>query len=221
MTALANKQPKADRLPSPNYDNRIIPVEFLVLHYTAVDLQRTLDIFLNPEKGVSAHLVIDRDGSIYEMVDCLEGEAKRGWHAGTSQWQEWESFNDFSLGIELVNFNGNIFEYSDAQYQSLQQLVTQLKDLYPALQNAERVVGHEHIAGYRGKADPGACFDWPRFFSDNYPEAQAPDRPYVCPATMIKTLQSTAKNEPKGKDQRNQFWESASAKVEELVRQNQ
>lgn len=38
--------------PSPNFDAREIPVEFLVLHYTAVDLQGTLDIFQAASVGL-------------------------------------------------------------------------------------------------------------------------------------------------------------------------
>ena len=202
------------KIPSPNRDERRIPVEFLVLHYTAVNLQDTLDIFLNPEKGVSAHLVIDRDGSIYELVDCLEGQALRGWHAGVSQWQEWQSFNDFSIGIELINYNGNVFEYSDDQYKSLQLVVEQLKQHYPTLRDPQRVLGHEHIAGYRGKIDPGACFDWSRFYAECYPQQPTPEREFVGAPDLIKSLRSMASHAPEEENQRSKFWQSASSMAE-------
>ncbi|OED42698.1 N-acetylmuramoyl-L-alanine amidase [Endozoicomonas sp. (ex Bugula neritina AB1)] len=203
-----------NRMSSPNYDDRIIPVEFLILHYTAVSLKDTLDIFLNPEVGVSAHLVIDKDGSVYEMVDCLDGRAMRAWHAGVSEWQGWQSFNDFSIGIELVNYNGNVFEYTDEQYESLKAVVAQLQRFYPELCDPQRVLGHEHIAGRRGKVDPGACFDWSRFFAENYSGFAKPERVPTCKPEIIRSLRAMVVHAPEDERQRSQFWQSASAMAE-------
>ena len=140
------------RIPSPNRDDWEIPVEYLVLHYTAVSLQETLDIFMKPNGTVSAHLVIDMDGSVYELVDCLDGKALRSRHAGPSLWQEgdkqWKKFNDFSIGIELVNYNGNIFPYHQAQYEALISVIKNLQKHYPKLKDCNRILGHEHIAGF-------------------------------------------------------------------------
>ena len=198
------------KLPSPNYTREIIPVEFLVLHYTAVDLETTLAIFQNPECQVSAHLVIGEDGSVFEMVDCLEGKAHRAWHAGDSRWQQWQTFNDFSIGIELVNLNGNLFEFTDAQYKSLKEIVDQLKQYYPALQNAERVLGHEHIAGFRGKADPGYHFDWARFYRECYAGQPAPQRGALIPEKLQQSLMQIARNEPADPEKQQQFWADLS-----------
>src|SRR5690348_11755318 len=152
---------------SPNYTAEIIPVEFLVLHYTAGDLRRTLELFSDPAREVSSHFVIDLDGAIYEPVACSDGTVYRAWHAGQSYWfdgeQTWEGFNGFSIGIELVNLNGNLLPYPQAQYEALFELVARLRSIYPGLNNPERVLGHEHIAGWRGKADPGGFFDWKLF----------------------------------------------------------
>ena len=202
------------RIPSPNRDDRIIPIEFLVLHYTAVNLQSTLDIFLNPEKGVSAHLVIDWDGSIYEMVKCLDGKAMRAWHAGVSQWQQWRSFNDFSIGIELINYNGNVFDYTNEQYVSLSAVVAELKRYYPALSDPQRVVGHEQIAGHRGKIDPGVCFNWKRFYSDCYPGLPKPERAPACKPELVKSLRAMVVHAPEDDSECSKFWASASARAE-------
>ena len=187
---------RVQKLPSPNRDSRTIPVEFLVLHYTAVDLQHTINIFMNPDMGVSAHLVIDTDGAVYELVNCLDGQPQRAWHAGVSQWQQWQGFNDFAIGIELVNYNGNIFEFTDKQYSSLKNVVTRLKPHYPALQNPERILGHEHIAGFRGKADPGHCFDWPRFYRDSFGDTVYPDRQGLLPKKLQQSLKQLGSSEP-------------------------
>ncbi len=169
---------------SPNHDPVGIAVEFLVIHYTATSLSRTLALFQDPSSKASSHLVIDRDGAVYEIVPCLDGPCFRAWHAGESYWhtkeRNWKRFNDFSIGVELVNKNGNLFEYTTQQYHSLKVLMEKLKKYYAALENPERILGHEHIAGHRGKIDPGHCFNWPLFFQMNY-SGKAPLRKAVLP----------------------------------------
>lgn len=178
---------------SPNFTDRQIPVEFVVLHFTAGSLQRTLEIFLDPKREVSSHIVIDTDGAVYEVVPCFDGQPLRAWHAGVSRLEAngsvREGFNDFSLGIELVNLNGNIFPYTEAQYSSLCAVMERLKGCYPALASPEAVVGHEQVAGFRGKCDPGRCFEWQRFFALCYPGQGAPRREPLCSAEVAASLQ--------------------------------
>ena len=159
---------------TPNFDDRVIPLEFIVIHYTACSLERTLTLLTNPERKASAHLVIDRDGAVYELVQCLNGVPLRAWHSGPSELldnehKKWETFNDFSIGIELVNENGNIFPYSEEQYRSLTEIIATFQEQHPVLKTAGRVIGHEQIAGFRGKSDPGICFDWKRVLHAAYP----------------------------------------------------
>ena len=141
---------------------------------------------------VSAHIVIDRDGAVYEVVDCLNGAAKRAWHAGKSRYEvsrgservHIEGFNDRSIGIELVNLNGNIFPYTEAQYSSLFALLEVLKGLYPNLSSPDAIVGHEQIAGFRGKCDPGRLFEWERLYSVCFPHLGLPERRPLCSEAM-------------------------------------
>lgn len=171
-------------------------MDFVVLHYTAASLKRTLEILEDKASEVSAHLVIDRDGTVYEMVPCLDGRPLRAWHAGRSAWvasvgaeqRTLEAFNDFSLGIELVNENGNLFPYTDAQYAALFAVFERLKALYPALRKPNAVVGHEQIAGFRGKVDPGRLFEWQRFFSVVYAGQGMPVREPRCPPLVAERL---------------------------------
>ena len=168
------------QLLSSNYDPIELSVGFLILHYTSCGLEKSLDLFKNPHSKTSSHLVIAPDGLVYELVPCLRGKCFKAWHAGESyQLEKGETlkeFNNFSIGVELVNLNGNLFDYSPEQYQALNLLLDQLKNHYPALKNPQSVLGHEHIAGHRGKVDPGVCFDWGRFFKMNYPEELPPSR---------------------------------------------
>ena len=161
---------------SSHFEDKNIPVEFIILHYTAQTLKGSLDIFLN-SKPISCHLIIDRDGSVYELVECWKGICKKAFHAGKSYFlfnekKKWEDFNDFSIGIELVNWNGNIFPFTEEQYHSLFEVLSHFREIYPNLKNSDRILGHEHIAGFRGKKDPGCLFDWNRLFKKVYKETQ-------------------------------------------------
>ena len=63
--------------PSPNFDERALPVTMIVLHYTGMpDCQGALDRMTSPEAKVSAHYCVDEDGTVYKLVD----ETKRAWH---------------------------------------------------------------------------------------------------------------------------------------------
>lgn len=106
---------------------------------------------------VSSHLVIDREGKVTQYVPFTE----RAWHAGVSQFQGRENCNDYSIGIELEGTDNA--PYTDAQYQALAAITKVLIEHYPLI-TRERIVGHSDIAPGR-KTDPGASFDWDRFFS--------------------------------------------------------
>lgn len=86
-------------IDTPNQSAPIKPL-YLIIHYTAgTSLDGAVSWFRNPAAQASAHLVIDRDGTIVQMVAFN----KRAWHAGKSSWGELESMNQYAIGIELVN----------------------------------------------------------------------------------------------------------------------
>ena len=168
--------------PPPNTDGSLIEVEFLILHYTACSLADTLKLFQNEKKKASSHFIIDRNGDILNLIPCLKkGEAVKAFHCGASRFidsqkKKWEDFNCFSIGIELVNLNGCLFDYTKKQYESLVLLTRVLKKEHPKLRSPERVLGHEHIAGFRGKIDPGLKFNWAFYFKNSYPELKTHPR---------------------------------------------
>ena len=86
-----------------------------------------------------------------------------------------------------------MFNYTKAQYQSLKEVIDHLKNRYPALRSPTRVVGHEHIAGHRGKVDPGHCFNWPLFFKMNYAGQVAPLRKPVLTKKQREFFKEKAK----------------------------
>ncbi len=98
---------------------------------------------------VSAHFFIQRDGSLWQFVDCDQ----RAWHAGLSFYRGRAQCNDDSIGIELEGLEGSAFEA--AQYTALAALCHDLAQRYPI----SYLAGHEHVAPGR-KHDPGSGFDW-------------------------------------------------------------
>lgn len=184
-----------------NYaDQLLVDVQFVVLHYTGLSLQQSLDWFYHPKTQVSAHFLVNTDGQIFELVPCFNQPAKMAYHAGNSHWatstQNWFNFNQISLGIELVNYNGNLFNYPKPQFLALLQLLHQLKQQYPNLNNPNRVLGHEQIAGFRGKMDPGFNFNWVDLFEQLFD--QQPDQPRLpsCPPSLLFKLAQRWQKKP-------------------------
>jgi len=142
--------------PSPNFDERKLPVSMIVLHYTGMpDAESALNRLTSPDAKVSAHYFIDEDGTIYRLVD----EEKRAWHAGTSRWRGVSDVNSASVGIEIVN-PGHEFGYRnfpDEQIASLIPLVADVKARHGISRG--NVVAHSDIAPDR-KEDPGELFPW-------------------------------------------------------------
>lgn len=142
--------------PSPNWDERALPVSMVVLHYTEMSgPEPALKKLTDPTSKVSAHYLITEAGEVIRIVD----EAKRAWHAGSSYWRGVRDVNSASIGIEL-DHPGHAHGYrpfADAQMESLVPLLadmTRRHRIPPA-----NVVGHSDVAPRR-KQDPGELFDW-------------------------------------------------------------
>jgi len=173
-------------VPSPNWDMGMQPM-YLIIHFTAGSTARGAIDWLtnpqtaNPDKRVSAHLVISRTGEITQLVPF----DRIAWHAGFSYWEGRRSMNRYSLGIELDN-DGNLncmdgswisegganyrddqvlvathwkqfqefgwLKYPDAQVHAMLDEARLLKQQY----NLVDVLGHEDIQ--QDKVDPGPAF---------------------------------------------------------------
>ncbi|MGN6356067.1 MAG: N-acetylmuramoyl-L-alanine amidase [Novosphingobium sp.] len=142
--------------PSPNWNERALPVSMIVLHYTGMrTAAEALDRMRDPKAEVSAHYMIDEDGTVIRLVD----EAKRAWHAGRSYWRGITDINSASVGIELVN-PGHEWGYRpfpDTQMEALIPLLAAIMERHGIA--PENVVGHSDVAPAR-KDDPGELFDW-------------------------------------------------------------
>lgn len=203
---------------SPNFDNKEILPEFVVIHYTACSLQSTFDIFKDPQRKVSSHLVISEEGEVFEIVQCWDQPPLKAWHAGESTFSDgtktWQAFNDFSIGIELVNLNGNLLPFSEKQYTALVETILHFKQRFPALLDPARIVGHEQIAGFRGKVDPGWLFDWSRLFSACYPNEPQPERKPRLAAELREVVQKFVSCLSESEIKKPELWQALSSTLE-------
>jgi N-acetylmuramoyl-L-alanine amidase len=161
----------------------------IIIHYTAGSSGISSANWLtNPTVKASAHVVIDKSGTIYQIVPF----ANIAWHAGQSAYGGRKDFNNFSIGIELDNPGfltraGSEFmapfgtrypanqvieavhrnekaprfwhTYSEAQIAACEELCLELMAKYPSI---KQILGHEEIAPGR-KQDPGPAFPLERF----------------------------------------------------------
>lgn len=164
---------------SPNFEPRkgCLAPDLVVLHYTGMrDGASALARLCDPQSKVSAHYVIEEDGTVYSLVE----ENLRAWHAGKSYWRGLVDINSHSIGIEIVN-PGHEFGYRafpDTQMRAVLTLCEEIKKRYKL--PATAFLGHSDIAPMR-KEDPGELFNWkmlslygigvwPEFLEqDNYP----------------------------------------------------
>jgi N-acetylmuramoyl-L-alanine amidase len=152
-------------MPSPNYNERPqgVDINSIIIHYTGMkDAASALKHLCNPESKVSAHYTIDEDGTIYSHVHPDD----RAWHAGNSEFGEFTNFNDFSIGIELVNpgHDHGYRPFTDEQIDMLVAMIKNIYQLYPIDPNL--VLGHSDIAPDR-KQDPGDYFPWHVLVEEN------------------------------------------------------
>ena len=146
-------------LPETHYNERIdkttgkpVRIDMLVLHCSAYDTPRLTQVFL--DLGVSAHYIIDKDGTITQLVD----ENKRAWHAGAGAWHDQADINSRSIGIEVINPSlGHSVPYTPEQIASLIKLSNDVIKRYNILPH--NVIAHSDMAPTR-KYDPGRLFPW-------------------------------------------------------------
>ncbi len=178
--------------------------EAVVLHYTATQTaESAIRTLTDRNSSVSAHLVIDRDGTVTQLVPF----DRVAWHAGESSWRGRSGLNAWSIGIELVN-PGPVFREGDrvrdvygqtwlgehAEFPVLPGFPAQwkrwalytgeqlraLEDVCRALVRAYAlplIVGHSDVSPRR-KFDPGPALPIGRIREYAFsPDPSAPPRP--------------------------------------------
>jgi N-acetylmuramoyl-L-alanine amidase len=135
-----------------------VAIDMLILHYTGMEsANAALERLCLPEAQVSAHYLVDEDGTIWRLVP----EERRAWHAGISSWRGRSDVNGASIGIELVNpgHEGGYRAFPEAQMAALEELSQAILSRHPI--PPRHVLGHSDVAPGR-KQDPGELFDWRR-----------------------------------------------------------
>ncbi|GAB4376164.1 MAG: hypothetical protein Kow0042_22190 [Calditrichia bacterium] len=167
---------------SPNFSGNLDP-DTVVIHYTAGrDAESAVKTLCDPNVKASAHLVIGREGEVYQLVPFNV----IAWHAGQSSYGGRTGYNKYSVGIEIDN--AGVLTRSDHQYVSWFGRVYEAKDVVQAVHRNETtprywhrytevqillveeicrllvaqygirdILGHEEIAPHR-KIDPGPAF---------------------------------------------------------------
>lgn len=75
--------------------------KYILIHNTeGGKANTTVDWFRDPRSRVSAHLVIGRDGKVFQTIRF----DLRAWHAGAAHWDGYRALDRHALGIELANW---------------------------------------------------------------------------------------------------------------------
>jgi N-acetylmuramoyl-L-alanine amidase len=145
-------------IPSPNHDERMLPINILLLHYTGMaSTAAAVGRLCDPASKVSSHYVVDEHGEILQLVP----EARRAWHAGQSSWEGESDINSRSIGVEIAN-SGHGFGYPDFPQAQIASVVALCHDIVTRHRiRADRVLAHSDVAPQR-KLDPGEKFPWGR-----------------------------------------------------------
>jgi len=104
---------------NPNQTAGGIDPKFLLMHYTAgPSMEGAIRSLTNPKRKASAHLIIDKNGDVAQLVPFNH----KAWHAGRSAWRIsdetiYEGMNRFSIGIELVN-GGRLLKSPGGKYRT-------------------------------------------------------------------------------------------------------
>src|SRR3989344_5057412 len=134
--------------------------QMIVLHDTGASFAQTIKIFQDESKGETSHYIIDKDGTIYQLVE----DKIVANHVKTKKLD--------SIGIKIVNIGFIDEEYTDSQYNSLQFLLDYLTQKYNIVYDSNRILANykvEPAVGYyKSKGikerewDPSPNFNWSR-----------------------------------------------------------
>ena len=131
-------------------------IKFVIFHYTGMKKESdAIKKLTNHKSKVSSHYFIKKNGEILNLLPDLY----IAWHAGVSFWQNYNSLNKYSIGIEISN-PGHDYKYlkfNNKQIRSVVKLSKYLIKKYKIKTNF--ILGHSDVAPGR-KKDPGEKFPW-------------------------------------------------------------
>jgi N-acetylmuramoyl-L-alanine amidase len=135
--------------PSPNWSERKAPVDCIVLHATAdTNGKASVEWCQNPASQVSYHCIIDRDGTLYNLVPAI----RKAWHAGVSSFQGRGFCNDYAIGVSFANRNDGVEPYPETQLNVGAAVCAGYMKRFPAI-TLDRITTHAVVSPGR-KSDP-------------------------------------------------------------------
>jgi N-acetylmuramoyl-L-alanine amidase len=146
--------------PSANFDTRT--PDLVIIHQTEENsCSEALQTLTNPNtnRRVSAHYLICKDGTIFNLVS----ENYRAWQAGVSRWGNFRNINSISLGIELDNTGKEPFP--EIQIASLLTLLHSIEQRYHIEKG--NFIAHADVAPTR-RADPSVQFPWAKLSEEGF-----------------------------------------------------
>lgn len=158
--------------PTPNKGKGVNSVEGIVLHHTAEDsIAKSLEILTDPKKGVSCHVLIDKDGTRYLMAKPEEVT----WHAGYSTFNGKDGANNTTVGIE---FQGNTLEepLTDDQIKSAIEYVVPIIEQHDI--PLDHIVTHAKIR---------------QDYQKSHPKSNVPDKQDVTPDQHDRFIEALKK----------------------------
>ena len=140
---------------------RKLPVQALILHHTGGNLAGSYDVLQGRKSShrVGIHYLVTDEKP--PRVIAMVPESKVAYHAGKSGWRQFDGLNQPSIGIEIINLDGNIHPYPAAQQELVAKLCADILRRHPSILPTE-VLAHSDIAIGR-KIDPGLLFPWADF----------------------------------------------------------
>ena len=166
-----------DYVETPNHGDEITP-QYVVFHYTGGVGPGVLRMLTENVVKASAHLLLQRDGTIVQLLPL----DRKAWHVGRSNWGSLSSLNKDTIGIEMENlgllqrnetgwvtWNGDVVPgdqvfvdtdgsgwhaFTDEQVAVAQDILATIAAADPKIID---VLGHADLSPGR-KADPGPAF---------------------------------------------------------------
>ena len=108
--------------PLPFFNERKLPISMLVIHSMAHNAGE--GIAQLEKLQLSAHYVVDYDGTVYQCVN----EDKRAWHAGVAFWRGITDVNSAAIGIEVCHRSLGQSRFNRKQIAALTELCRDIID---------------------------------------------------------------------------------------------
>jgi N-acetyl-anhydromuramyl-L-alanine amidase AmpD len=155
--------------PSPNFDDRAAgdagTPHMIIIHTCEGNYAGCWGWLVNPVSRVSAHYVVNEDGS--EISQLVE-EPKRAWHIAATYdctlnanhdcWRNGQQSNHFTIGIEHAGFASQT-SWSTSQIDASARLVCDITRDRGIPRDQLHILGHGQLQPYN-RTDPGSGWPW-------------------------------------------------------------